>query len=207
MSAALIPSAEVPIARTDADYAFDIRVRDQDWTGDDVRVAFTLQGRVPETFEINVTPTSDVAVPIRILAADLHDVTPGIWTAEVRRFSNGVKAVAEFRWQLFRGVSAFAQVGIAGRPPVGAGRANSGVIITGSDTVVLVPYVSVEGLSAAQTAFNDALTMLGVDNVQDAIVALYALIGSGPIDPPDPDSAPGVLDFTIPENSALIGAL
>jgi putative DNA primase/helicase len=55
---------------------------------------------------------------------------------------------------------------------------------------------------AADESRFHTLTMLGVNNVQDAIVALYELIGSGP-----PAPSGGVLDFSNPANSALIGAL
>lgn len=51
---------------------------------------------------------------------------------------------------------------------------------------------------AGQVSFDDALTALGVDNVQDAIVALFELIGSG-VGPPG-----GQFDFSKPANSALI---
>lgn len=74
---------------------------------------------------------------------------------------------------------------------------------TGRIHIVRVDRVVIGGGgSAATTTFDDALTMLGVGNVQDAIVALYALIGGGPA--PDPG---GQLDFSNPINSALIGAL
>lgn len=56
--------------------------------------------------------------------------------------------------------------------------------------------------SAAQLSYDDTLTILGVDNVQDAIVALYDLIANG-----QPPSGGGALDFSHPANSALIGAL
>lgn len=67
----------------------------------------------------------------------------------------------------------------------------------GAARIVRVDRVVVGARTAREIAFDDTLTMLGVDNVQDAIVALYALIGSVP--PPDPDpvafwtSNPGLL--------------
>lgn len=74
---------------------------------------------------------------------------------------------------------------------------------TGRIHIVRVDRVVISGGgSAAATTFDDTLTMLGVGNVQDAIVALYALIGGGPAPSPG-----GALDFSNPINSALIGAL
>lgn len=56
--------------------------------------------------------------------------------------------------------------------------------------------------TAAKLSFDDTLTALGVDNVQDAIVALYALIGATP-----PVPAPVLLSGALSGSSALAGAL
>lgn len=66
-----------------------------------------------------------------------------------------------------------------------------------------VPVViGVGPTSARGLSFDDTLTALGVDNVQDAIVALYALIGATP-----PAPAPVLLSGALGGSSALAGAL
>lgn len=192
MSAALIPAQLVPIARTDADWAFDIDFQGEDWTGSTVKVAFARQGLPVEAFEIDtVTPSADMACAIRLPADTLTTKEPGTYTVEVRRFeADAIDDAAVFRLMLYRGTSVDGAVA----PPAGDGTATGGVIVSRISSVTVVRSGGVMGPpgtgDAAQTAFNDALTMLGVDNVQDAIVALYALIGSGPM--PEPGE-PGLL--------------
>lgn len=199
MSAALIPSMHVPIARTDADWAFDIDFQDEAWTGSEVKVAFARQGLPAEQFEIDAVSTDGTACAIRIPAATWAGKTPGTWSAEVRKFDGeAIDDAAVFRVLLSRGMSD--TTGPAG-PPAGDGVAVGGVIVSRVSSAVVVRAGSTAA-DASLIAFNDALTMLGVDNIQDAIVALHALIGSGP--QPDPS---GAFDFSIPANSALIGVL
>ncbi|MDB5432415.1 MAG: hypothetical protein JWP35_3531 [Caulobacter sp.] len=56
---------------------------------------------------------------------------------------------------------------------------------------------------AATVAFNDTLTMLGVNNVQDAIVLICTALGGAP----GPGPTGSALDFTLSSNSGLLGAL
>lgn len=67
----------------------------------------------------------------------------------------------------------------------------------------LAAVIGVGGASSAQAlSFDDTLTALGVTNVQDAIVALYALLGSNP-----PVVTPVLLSGALMGSSALAGAL
>ena len=76
---------------------------------------------------------------------------------------------------------------------------------TGAVHLVRTDRVTVTGAeNAAALAFNDALTMLGVDNVQDAIVAIVALIGGGP--GPDPEPPEGFAFVTFNGTPVQVGA-
>ena len=214
MSAAFIPARLVPIARTDADWAFDILFEGEDWTGDEVSAAFGLQDGLASPFSISAQdPTAELACSIRVPASELGDKKTGLYTVEVRRTRGDmVDDVAVFELQLLQGISDLSAARRAPRAE-GDGAASGGVIVMPGRTTVVrsgglagPPGAPGPG-EAGLIAFNDTLTMLGVDNVQDAIVALYALIGSGPIDPPDPDPVGGAFDFSTPNNSALIGVL
>ena len=186
MSAALIPANLVPVARTDADWAFDIDFQGEDWTGSEVSVWLGRQGLPAVRFEApEIIPTSDMACAIRIPEAIWATKEQGTYTVEVRKIDgDAIDDAAVFKVMLYRGVSVEGTVA----PPAGDGVATGGVIVSRVGHVTVVRSGGIMGPpgtgDAAQTAFNDALTMLGVDNVQDAIVALYALIGSGPL--PDP---------------------
>lgn len=54
MAAALIPAGYVPIARTDADWAFDITFQDEDWTGAGVSVVMARRGLPTHAVEFTV---------------------------------------------------------------------------------------------------------------------------------------------------------
>lgn len=54
MSAARIPDAFVPLARTDADWSFDLAFQGEDWTGAGVSVVFARQGLPAQAFEVSV---------------------------------------------------------------------------------------------------------------------------------------------------------
>lgn len=60
------------------------------------------------------------------------------------------------------------------------------VVVTPPSTAVDVIMVATQGppgagaSAAAEVSYDDVLTSLGVTNVQDAIVALFNLIGGGP---------------------------
>ncbi len=126
MSAALIPAQLVPLARTDADWSFDIGFPDEDWTGSDVKVAFARQGLPRETFEVEVgdgieTPTSEMACALRIPASVWADRSPGTYSAEVRKLDgSAVDDAAVFKVLLYQGLSDLDGDEVA-PPPAGDG--------------------------------------------------------------------------------------
>lgn len=75
-------------------------------------------------------------------------------------------------------------------------------VVRPSQPTATAAVISVGATSARGLSFDDALTALGVDNVQDAIVALYALIGATP-----PAPTPVLLSGALSGSSALAGAL
>ena len=145
MAAALIQQAQVPVARTNADWAFDIHFEDEDWSGDDVSVVFARQDLPPQGFEVSVTsggvlePTVDLSVAIRIPAAVWADKKPGAWSVQVRRIGGGEKDdAAVFRLKLEAGLSALLDA--PGRAPVlsGDGVSEGGIIVNRQGRVVVV---------------------------------------------------------------------
>lgn len=72
-------------------------------------------------------------------------------------------------------------------------------------TLPTVPTIfgpGIEPVSAATLSYDDVLTLLGVDNVQDALEALYALanVTSTP-------TGSGTLDFSSNDDSGWLGAI
>lgn len=136
MTAALIPAQYVPIARTDADWAFDIDFQGEDWTGSAVKVAFARQGLPAEQFEIDAMSGDGAACAIRISAASWAEKTPGTWSAEVRKFDGeAIDDAAVFKLLLSRGVSD--TTGPAG-PPAGDGTSSGGVVVSRVGSVAIV---------------------------------------------------------------------
>lgn len=141
MAAALIPQAQVPIARTDADWAFDIHFEAEDWSGSTVSVVFARQGHPPEAFELRsgedfADPAEDLAVALRAPASVWAGRAPGQWTVSVRRLGPAegdtpgqIDDAAVFRMKLEQGLSPLLTT--PGPAPVlsGGGEMDGGVII------------------------------------------------------------------------------
>lgn len=201
MSAALIPAQLVPIARTDADWAFDIDFQGEDWTSSTVKVAFARQGLrgdgPPEPlFEIDaVTPSADMACAIRLPASVLATKEPGTYSVEVRRFdADAIDDAAVFKLMLYRGTSVEGTVA----PPVGDGTATGGVIVSRVSTVTVVRSGGIMGPPGATDADFIAFDPTGTDLVSvtlgNAIRELANREPTGPTDPlPFWTTNPGLL--------------
>lgn len=147
MSAALIPARLVPIARTDADWAFDIVFQDEDWTGATVRVAFARIGGIQTPFEIEaLPPTADLSCAIRFRPTDLTDKEPGVYSVEVRRFGSdgAIDDAAVFEMRLLRGVSEV-EPNRSAPQPIGDGTATGGVIVSRQSVVSVVRSAGIRG--------------------------------------------------------------
>ncbi|ADL00709.1 hypothetical protein [Brevundimonas subvibrioides] len=183
MSAALIPSTLVPVARTDADWAFDLMFPAEDWTGSEVRIAFARQGAPVCTFEvIAASPTSEAACAIRIPAGAWADRPIGTYSAQVRRIDDAaIDDAAVFSLRLVRGVSDLVAEPASGPVLVGDGSAVGSVVVSRQSVVSVVrggagPVGPQGPNEAALVSFDDTATQLGADNVNDAIASLYAVV-------------------------------
>ncbi len=152
MSAVKIPDASVPIARTDADWAFDIAFRDEDWTGREISVVFARQGLPALVFEASIgdgvlTPDADMAVALRIPAATWADKTPGRYSAQVRGLEGDNRDdAAVFTVTLVRGLSDLLDSPLPAGLPVGDGLvATGGVIVNRAGRVEVVRSAGVAG--------------------------------------------------------------
>jgi hypothetical protein len=162
MAAAKIPDLLVPIARTDADWAFDLVFSDEDWTGRAVSVTFARQGTPAEAFEATVgdgidTPTSELAVALRIPATDWAARRPGVWSVQVRSVHGpATDDAAVFNLRLVKGLSQLLTAAAPAAPTVGDGiAAEGGVIVTRSGAVEVVRAGGAVGISAYQQAIKD----------------------------------------------------
>ncbi len=137
IAAALIPDHLVPVARTDADWAFDIDFEGEDWTGSQVQVAFARQKLPVCVFQIEAeAPTADMACSIFIPEAGWDDRPPGSYTVEVRRIRDGATDdAAVFTLELVRGVSDLVTTPGAAVPPIGDGVAIGSVVVTRGATL------------------------------------------------------------------------
>lgn len=194
MSAALIPPALVPVARTDADWALDISFQGEDWTGDTVKVAFARQGSPVDPFEIEAeAPTENTGCIIRVPAETWADKKPGVFTVEVRRFSGStIDDAAVFQVQLYRGISDHASVAGAAAAPAGDGAAVGNVIVNRAGAVTVVRGGGLPR-DARLVLVNDILLGLGAANVEEALIILAGNQGY----------APGSLNFSNPNNTGL----
>ena len=85
MGAVLIPNYLVPVVWSDADWAFDIKFPEEDWTGSTVSVTFAFQGFPFTMFEVTPeAPTKEDACNIRLNHTLLAELIPGTYTAAVR---------------------------------------------------------------------------------------------------------------------------
>lgn len=145
MAAARIPDAHVPIARTDADWAFDIHFPEEDWTGSEVRVAFARQGLPADVFEVEVQPTEDLSCPLRIPAAIWAEHSSGTYSVEVRKIDGeAIDDAAVFKVYLHQGLSDLGE-GKSAPQPVGDGTATGGVIVSRSTRVEIIRAAGVQG--------------------------------------------------------------
>lgn len=149
MSTALIPARLIPVARTDADWALDITFPEENWTGAVVKVAFARQGLPAVRFEIDAeVPAPDLACAIRLKHEFLSDKTPGVYTAEVRRFQNGeVDDAAVFEMKLVQGVSDVSMIQIAPLP-IGDSEATGSAVITRKTRIEVIRAGGTRGMSA-----------------------------------------------------------
>jgi hypothetical protein len=197
MSAALIPAQLVPIARTDADWAFDIDFQGEDWTGSEVSVAFARQGLSATRFEVEtVVPSAPIACPIRVPASFWADKPAGTYTVEVRKIDAGaIDDAAVFRLMLYTGGTDTREP-VA--PPAGDGTATGGVIVSRVSSVTVVRSGGVMGPPGATNADFIAFDPTGTDLVSvtlgDAIRELANREPTGPTDPvPFWTTNPGLL--------------
>lgn len=218
MSAAAIPGV-IATALTNADWELDlifcqgVETLVEDWTGSDVRVAlWRKQGAESYRLDLNsatgeglLPPTAFVPVALRVPAATMHTLPGAVFNGEVRRiFPNGaIEAVATFVVQLQAALPA---------PEGEPGGVSDGE--TGGSTVKVIRQIGsmrvvraggAQGLSAKQVVLASEPDDLPV-NATDAEFAAW-------IRKPATDAAeavlnpPGRLDFSRPNNSALIGVL
>lgn len=186
MSAALIPAQYVPVARTDADWAFDIVLEGEDWTGRAIKVAFARIGIPRERFEVEVgtgieEPTEGLSIALRIGAAFWADKPPGTYSVEARGFDGGaIDDAAVFQMRLVRGVSHYDDAPYAVDAPVGDGAAIGGVIVSRTAAVSVVRSGGVAGPPGPNAAnlieFDDTEAQLGASTVEAAIIALQQKI-------------------------------
>lgn len=165
MAAALIPSGYVPIARTDADWAFDITFQDEDWTGAGVSVVLARLGLPTHAVEFTVgdgvlVPADGLSVGLRVPAARLADMPPGLYSAEVRRMDGeDIDDAAVFEMRLERGLADHLS---EARPAMGArgdtGVAQGGVIVSRTTRVQVVRAGGVQGKPGASDAASVTLT-------------------------------------------------
>lgn len=185
MSAALIPPQYVPIARTDADWAFDIDFQGEDWTGSEVSVSLARQGLPVERFEVAVIPSTEMACAIRIPASAWSDRTPGAYSVEVRKIDGeAVDDAAVFRLLLVQGVSDDRHP-VA--PPAGDGVATGGVIVSRINTITVIRSGGVMGPPGATDADFIAFDPTGTDLTALTLGdAIRELANRAPPEPPDP---------------------
>ncbi|MFZ0267736.1 hypothetical protein [Caulobacter sp.] len=112
MTAVLIPSNLIPIARTNADWAMDIAFAGEpDWVGSQVSVIFARQGLPGHAFEATIgdgllEPTADLAVALRIPQATWEEAPPASYSVQVRRLKAGaIDDAAAFVVDLQKGLS------------------------------------------------------------------------------------------------------
>ena len=152
MSAAKIPDVNVPIARTDADWSFDIAFRDEDWTGRAVSVVFARQGLPATVFEVSVgngvlTPATDLAVALRVPAEVWADKPPGRYSAQVRGIADDeIDDAAVFTVTLAKGLSDLVSAPAPAAAPQGDGlAATGGVIVNRAGRVEIVRSAGAAG--------------------------------------------------------------
>lgn len=153
MSAAKIPGPLVPPARTDADWAFNIGFRDEDWRGSAITVVFARQGQGPsQAFLATIgdgllEPAEDLAVAIRLPVETLRDKAPGVWSVQVNRVAGGiVDDAAVFNLRLIKGLTDVLLGGGPAAPAEGDdGVAPGGVIIARAGSVEVVRAGGREG--------------------------------------------------------------
>lgn len=209
MSAARLTMPLDP-ARTDADWADDLtfyrsaEADPEDWTGCQASLAL-----VPRFGTSSFLLTSEVGggleilangVGIRVAAAAMSDLVPETYDFELRKLDGtAVETVLVGSVSIEQGLSKIVTGEVATGPVETSGGYGSVKVFRAPGGVRVVRSGGVAGPAGPNTAnliaFNDALTALGVDNVQDAIVALYALIGGGPSPTPQPFyiAAPGFI--------------
>ena len=165
MAAALIPAGYVPIARTDADWAFDITFQDEDWTGAGVSVVMARRGLPTHAVEFTVgdgvlAPANDLSVALRVPAARLADMPPGLYSAEVRRIDGeDTDDAAVFEMRLERGLAEhLIEARPAGVALGDAGVAQGGVIVSRTTRVQVVRAGGVQGKPGASDAASVTLT-------------------------------------------------
>ena len=159
MAAALIPAGYVPIARTDADWAFDITFQDEDWRGSGVSVVMARRGLPTHAVEFTVgdgvlASADDLSVALRVPAARLADMPPGLYSAEVRRI-DGEDTVdaAVFEMRLERGLADhLGEARSASEPRGDMGLAQGGVIVSRTTRVQVVRAGGVQGKPGASDA-------------------------------------------------------
>lgn len=165
MAAALIPSGYVPIARTDADWAFDITFQDEDWTGANVSVVMARRGLPTHAVEFTVgdgvlAPADDLSVGLRVPAARLAAMPPGLYSAEVRRIDGDeTDDAAVFEMRLERGLAEhLSEARPAGMALGDMGVAQGGVIVSRTTRVQVVRAGGVQGKPGASDAASVTLT-------------------------------------------------
>lgn len=194
MAAALIPAGYVPIARTDADWAFDITFQDEDWTGAGVSVVMARCGLPTHAVEFTVgngvlAPINDLSVGLRVSAARLADMPPGLYSAEVRRIEGEERDdVAVFEMRLERGLADHLS---EARPAMGArgdmGVASGGVIVSRTTKVQVLRAGGVQGKPGASDAASVTLTAEqgalfgGASTLAEALAFIAQNMGAQPL--------------------------
>ena len=165
MAAALIPAGYVPIARTDADWAFDITFQDEDWRGSGVSVVMARRGLPTHAVEFTVgdgvlASADDLSVALRVPAARLADMPPGLYSAEVRRIDGDeTDDAAVFEMRLERGLAEhLSEARPAGVAFGDAGVAQGGVIVSRTTRVQVLRAGGVQGKPGASDAASVTLT-------------------------------------------------
>lgn len=165
MAAALIPAGYVPIARTDADWAFDITFQDEDWRGSGVSVVMARRGLPTHAVEFTVgdgvlAPANDLSVALRVPAARLADMPPGLYSAEVRRIDGeDIDDAAVFEMRLERGLADYlSEARSASEPRGDMGFVQGGVIVSRTTKVQVVRAGGVQGKPGASDAASVTLT-------------------------------------------------
>lgn len=203
MAAALIPAGYVPIARTDADWAFDITFQDEDWTGAGVSVVMARRGLPTHAVEFTVgdgvlVPAADLSVGLRVPAARLAAMPPGLYSAEVRRIDGeDTDDAAVFEMRLERGLADhLSEARPAGVALGDAGVAQGGVIVSRTTKVQVLRAGGTVGASAYQIAVANGFE--GTE--QEWLDSLAGLAG------PKGDAGPAGADAAITGITVATGA-